>query len=362
MACFFPLTFMIKTDKEACMLLMNDIHASKDNISEFKKNWEEALSICEKYGIITMCIGGDLWQSRSSQPLNVLLAVREMVKKTTLFSNPINLVIANGNHCKVDQEDIMGYSHIFADYNGVDVVDDFIFFQLDDKIFYIMAYFPENGSFVSRLEELKEHWKTEYPKHAAILYIHQGINGALATPNEKDLPANIFAEFESVLVGHYHDRCKIKGTNIEYIGSSRQHNFGEDEEKGYTIVYFDGSTQFIKNEVNKRYKTITASLKEIKSEKFAENIRKIKEDERYLIKVKIQCDTKDTGKINKDELLALGVAKIDVVTEETVLTKSNAALEVKFDKTEIKKEYRSFCEQKNILDAEIGLSYLEKIK
>lgn len=351
---------MIQTDKEACMLLMNDIHVSKDNISEFEKNWSEALKVCEEYGIPTICIGGDLWQSRSSQPLNVLLSVRKMILETT--RRQIYLVIANGNHCKVNQEDIMGYSHVFSNYKHVEVVNYFSSIKLDDKIFYIMPYFPENGNFIEHLEDLKADWKEYEPNCPAILYIHQGINGALATPNEKDLPANIFAEFESVLVGHYHDRCKIKGTNIEYIGSSRQHNFGEDEEKGYTIIYADGSTQFIKNEVNKRYKTITASLKEIKSEKFAENIRKIKEDERYLIKIKIQCDTKDTGKINKDELLALGVAKIDVVTEETVLTKSNAALEVKFDKTEIKKEYRSFCEQKNILDAEIGLSYLEKIK
>lgn len=342
------------------MLLMNDIHASKDNISEFKRNWDEALSVCEKYGISTICVGGDLWQSRSSQPLNVLLAVREMVLATS--EKQIDLVIANGNHCKVDQEDVMGYSHIFTGYENVEIVDDFLFFVLDGVIFYIMAYFPENGSFASRLEELKDHWEKFCPDYEAILYIHQGINGALATPNDKDLPVNMFNDFKSVLVGHYHDRCRIKGTNIEYIGASRQHNFGEDEEKGYTIVYADGSTQFIKNEVNKRYKTIVASLKEIKSEKFADNIRKIKEDERYLLKVKVQCNSKDTGKINKDELLSLGVAKIDVITEEVTLTKSTASLEVKFDKQEIIKEYRSFCEQKNILDAETGLSYLEKIK
>ena len=53
-----------------------------------------------------------------------------------------------------------------------------------------------------------------------ILYIHEGINGALSTPNEKELPTNIFSDFDTVLVGHYHNRCIIKGTNIEYIGSS----------------------------------------------------------------------------------------------------------------------------------------------
>ena len=33
-------------------LLLNDIHVSKDNIPEFQKNWDEALYICDQYGIV----------------------------------------------------------------------------------------------------------------------------------------------------------------------------------------------------------------------------------------------------------------------------------------------------------------------
>ena len=35
-------------------LLLNDIHVSKDNIPEFQKNWDEALYICDQYGIEDM--------------------------------------------------------------------------------------------------------------------------------------------------------------------------------------------------------------------------------------------------------------------------------------------------------------------
>ena len=38
-------------------LLLNDIHVSKDNIPEFQKNWDEALYICDQYGIEDMIIG-----------------------------------------------------------------------------------------------------------------------------------------------------------------------------------------------------------------------------------------------------------------------------------------------------------------
>ena len=34
--------------KFPCALLINDIHASKDNIAEFRKNWDEALELCKQ--------------------------------------------------------------------------------------------------------------------------------------------------------------------------------------------------------------------------------------------------------------------------------------------------------------------------
>ena len=56
---------IIMKNKIPVALLLNDIHVSKDNISEFQANWDEALQICEKYEIADIVIGGDLWQSRS---------------------------------------------------------------------------------------------------------------------------------------------------------------------------------------------------------------------------------------------------------------------------------------------------------
>lgn len=109
-----------------------------------------------------------------------------------------------------------------------------------------MAYFPEDGSFTERLQEIIDNELSISHTRQNILYIHEGINGALSQPSDKELPAKIFEPFDKILVGHYHNRTKIKNTNIEYIGSSRQHNFGEDEEKGYTILYSDGSHKFVK--------------------------------------------------------------------------------------------------------------------
>lgn len=59
------------------MLLLNDIHISKDNIPDFQLNWNEALSVCDQHEIKEIAIGGDLFMSRSSQTLDVLLALHD---------------------------------------------------------------------------------------------------------------------------------------------------------------------------------------------------------------------------------------------------------------------------------------------
>lgn len=340
-----------------CALLINDIHVSKDNIAEFHANWDEAISICKERDIPEIIVGGDLWLSRSSQTLNTLMAVRQALIKAT--SSGITVTLAEGNHDKVDQESLLGYSHIFSEYPDVYVVDDYTVLEYGDNLtLYVMSYFPENGSFTQRLNDILQN-DFDRNRHN-VLYIHEGINGALATPNDKELPSNIFKDFDSVLVGHYHNRCKIKGTNIEYIGSSRQHNFGEDEEKGYTILYNNGHYEFIENKANTRYKVIDIPVSKI-NEDLLDELSELKESGNYKVKARISCDTTEASSIDKQKLIEAGATKVEIVTEQIeIVSVESHSLDQKFDKDGIKKEYVGFCNGKEI-SSEMGLQYLDKI-
>lgn len=342
-----------------CALLINDSHVSKDNIPEFRKNWKEALEICEKNKIKYLVVGGDLWLSRSSQTLDTLMAVREAVLQATKQYG-LYVIIAEGNHCKVDQEKIEGYSHVFSDYESVEVIDFFTEIDLSNQTsLWVISYFPENGSFSSRLKSIEEKCQIDRSKKN-ILYIHEGIRGGLATPSDDELPANLFKKWDAVLVGHYHNRKSIPGTNIEYIGSSRQHNFGEDEEKGYTILYSDGTTKFIKNEVNQRYKVIEIDIADMDDD-FLAMLADIKADPRYKVKVRVKCESTQSSSVNKQKLAEYGANKIELVTEQTVVMRTDHQnITQKFDKSGIMEEYTNFCSQKSI-DNQLGLHYLEKL-
>ena len=344
-----------------CLLLLNDIHISKDNIPAFKANWQEAIDICRKMDVKEIAIGGDLFFSRAAQTLDVLLAVHDAL--LTAAEHGIHVTIAEGNHDKVNQENERGYCHVFDQHSNVLVCDEYVSLPLGDDcrfVLHMMGYFPEDGSFCTRLDRLKE--EALDPKRLNFLYIHEGINGALAQPNDKELPAKIFEEFDKVFVGHYHNRTIIDKTRIEYIGSSRQHNFGEDEEKGYTVIYTDGSHEFIKNQANTRYRVIDVAA-ERAGLNLMDELREIDADGRYKVKVRVHAPQAVMKSVDKAALLDAGATKVELIADdEEMLEVAASSLFEKFDSHRIRETYEEFCREKQIDDVAIGLEYLSKIE
>ena len=344
-----------------CLLLLNDIHISKDNIPAFKANWQEAIDICRKMDVKEIAIGGDLFFSRAAQTLDVLLAVHDAL--LTAAEHGIHVTIAEGNHDKVNQENERGYCHVFDQHSNVLVCDEYVSLPLGDDcrfVLHMMGYFPEDGSFCTRLDRLKE--EALDPKRLNFLYIHEGINGALSQPNDKELPAKIFEEFDKVFVGHYHNRTIIDKTRIEYIGSSRQHNFGEDEEKGYTVIYTDGSHEFIKNQANTRYRVIDV-VAERAGLHLMDELREIDADGRYKVKVRVHAPQAAMKSVDKAALLDAGATKVELIADdEEMLEVAASSLFEKFDSHRIRETYEEFCREKQIDDVAIGLEYLSKIE
>ena len=343
-----------------CLLLLNDIPISKDNIPAFKANWQEAIDICRKMDVKEIAIGGDLFFSRAAQTLDVLLAVHDAL--LTAAEHGIHVTIAEGNHDKVNQENERGYCHVFDQHSNVLVCDEYVSLPLGEDcrfVLHMMGYFPEDGSFCTRLDRLKE--EALDPKRLNFLYIHEGINGALAQPNDKELPAKIFEDFDKVFVGHYHNRTIIDKTRIEYIGSSRQHNFGEDEEKGYTVIYTDGSHEFIKNQANTRYRVIDVAA-ERAGLHLMDELREIDADGRYKVKVRVHAPQAAMKSVDKAALLDAGATKVELIADdEEVLEVAASSLFEKFDSHRIRETYEEFCREKQIDDVAIGLEYLSKI-
>lgn len=337
-------------------LLMNDLHISKDNISEFEKNWGEALGICNEYQIKNLFIGGDVFTTRNVQYLAPMLAVQTCLRKAA-YQN-IKTTIAFGNHdCPVYGK-MTNWCDLYAYIAKVEIIDDFYVFPFEDMALAMVSYFSEESVLPVKLAELDDCLKEKHIDFSkVILYLHAGVHGALGDfdiPNE--IPQEPLLKYGRVLCSHYHNRTKIKGTNIEYIGSSRAHTFGEDEEKGYTVLYDNGSTKFIKNQVNVRYVTEDLDINKDLSE-WKNNYGSL-----YNVRLRIHCKASEVETIDKDALFARGANKIEFVTEKIkAIEQCQANMEDKFDSMGLQIEYKSFCNEKDI-DSRFGINYLSKIQ
>ena len=340
-------------------MVLADTHCGKDTVEAFKLNMHEAISICQDKSIKYIFFAGDLVLSRAAQTLDILLAIHDVLEACKEAG--IEVVMINGNHCKVNQESPRGYCNVFDSFSNVIVVDTYLKFPiLKDVQIGLISYFPEQGTFVQKLKELEE-VMFDGTKAFRILIIHEGIRGGLGEATETELPAKLFSKWNKVLVGHYHNRNTI-APNIEYIGSSRQHNFGEDEEKGYTVIYTDGSHEFIKNKVNTRYRVIDVSA-ERAGLNLMDELREIDADGRYKVKVRVHAPQAAMKSVDKAALLDAGATKVELIADdEEMLEVAASSLFEKFDSHRIRETYEEFCREKQIDDVAIGLEYLSKIE
>lgn len=338
-------------------MLINDCHIADNKLTQFTDNMDEALDICIQNNVKYLLIGGDLFEARASQPLSVLITVKKVLEKFT--KNNISVIMVNGNHDKVNQESNYGYCHVFNTIDGVTVIDEFGLIETPNANIFMLAYFPEIGSLKDKVKAIEETDEFSNGK-VNILYAHAGVLEALGTKNKNEINAKTFSKFNNVYMGHYHNRSKF-GKNIEYIGSSRQFSYGEDEEKGYNICNSYGELTFIKNKVNDRYITIQHSFKKINElpdvvNKILNNNDEVKYNIRCIIKAtKTTKDSVDVDKIQK-----MGIDKVIVETNERKVESESSTLYEKLDTEQIKIAYSEFCSEIKESD-NLGLQYLSKI-
>jgi len=340
--------------QQAKYLLMNDPHVRKGETTHFKTNWEEAIWLCEQHGIKTIILGGDMFYSSSSQSLDVLMSVREVIRMCQMAD--IKIIAAWGNHDIASKKSEVSYLHLYSEHANFNV-DKYHHIEEDTFDIWVMSYTLEQDGFREEYQQITKQLDSDKKN---FLYIHEGVNGGLAHYNDtnKELPADMFKEFDEVWAGHYHDRCQVPNSNVMYIGASRQMNFGEDEEKGYTIVFDDGSTEFVKNESNLRFITLEVDIKQLDDDLLGQ-ISDLKNNA-YLVRLVINCKKNQVNTINKAQFVEAGASKVVVKAENEVVLKAEQTAFHRYDAAGIRNTYSEFCEQES-LDCDLGLKYLKAI-
>lgn len=351
--------------KQPISVNLTDTHLHEDNIPLVIDIWKQAVKKCQELKINRIDFLGDFFTARKGQSLTVDEAGRTIMNH--LVNEGIELNAISGNHDKIDLESESSYLDEYSHYK------DFRIFKNVGRIDHIdgvvttwfLPYFKESTVYFDKLDEIitliaKEKKSKVKTKH--ILLTHIAVNGVRnndGTVVENHLKGTQFSFFDKVFVGHYHNQSFIE-PNIYYIGSAYQANFGEDENKGFTILYNDGSHEFIQSKFKKfiQVKVDVVDQKKIKS---LEKEHKNSDDNVRFVFTGEEAELKN---ISKEKFAEIGI-EVMFNKDSAVPLDNKDLLEkassVSFNRQGIDIAFETFCQMKHIGDNSIGLSYLEQL-
>lgn len=311
----------------------------------------QAIQLAKENNLKEVFHAGDFFDSRKHQSQSLLQMAENIFQ---LFEdNQITLYIINGNHDSTDYESSYSFLSPYKHHPFIKLIPVSHFIDLETTRIHLLSFF-DNDRYIKELEEVKTKLSDKLKN---VLITHIGIHGALRNNGEKEqssITFEMFKEFDKVLIGHYHNLSSHINGKVVYIGASLQHNFGEDNNKGVTLL-----TDRLK--LNK----VQASFKEYKN--FEVDVASLtKEDIQDLISIKDETHSKVilTGDPNlikafdKKVLLEAGI-KVDVRAEVIAVQQVTQEVEAHTNDS-ILDSFKTFCQEHNY-PVEEGEEFLKPI-
>jgi DNA repair exonuclease SbcCD nuclease subunit len=309
-------------------------------------------------GISEIILLGDIFKYKKAQGIKALTAFDDIL--VMVEEEELTIRIIDGNHDKVDESSDISYLRKYRFHPNVFYYNRFKAVGMFDLNIVFASYFSRD-TYISYAAESPKLMRSSKKN---ILITHIGLEGAFdnnGEPSKDAVPLLLFKGFDQVFIGHYHNRNSI-GKKVHYIGSMYPATFGENNEKGITIVNSDGS--FYHEELDfVKYFTIDINLdkKDITVEKLYDNITsspmyKRKEAKHRVIFTgeKSKVEAVDT---NRFELAGISVK---CVKKDTISENKTAVYEA-FTDNSIREEFDRFIEEKQLDKDASGREYLEKL-
>lgn len=335
-------------------MVITDLHLDINNIEIVRKIVHQSIDIAKQLQLTTLFVGGDVFTSRKSQFLAVLLAWNDILDYAQ--QQGIYIVAIPGNHDKADYTSKESYLDIYQEHENFELVRDYRSFELGKYTLHLVPFFDEASTYTNYLKLAKP--KGDYD----ILLTHIAVNGVRNNDGsqvEQGIGKSSFSKYFKVLVGHYHDIQQV-GKNIHYIGSIRQKDYGEDDQKGFTVVYDDGSHELMVSEFDK-FVTIKVDL-DTTDIKQLNVLKKHYADSQDHIRFKFTGSKEKVTALDKSTFDALGIdVKCEYKDVEINLSYEQAKAFTGFDSSKIKSEWSEFCQQNDDIDQQQGLQLLNEI-
>lgn len=330
-------------------VFLTDTHLKKENHALVRNIFNQAADLAISLKVKNIYFGGDAFTNRISQNLDTLLIFNDILED--LDEKGLKLFAIAGNHDKTNQDSSKSYLDVYRKHeNFILIQNQEIIIDFDNNVAIgLLPYF--SASYKSRLKELNLNRKELKSKgFKTILITHKGFNGVKNNDGsvvEDGISPSLVKNWDSVLVGHYHDSSKV-GKNIHYTGSAYQSNFGENiGDKGFTIIYSDASIERVMSKFPIFAKYELGMSDNIDDElSILENSIDIESNN---IRIIFKGKKEDLHKVNQIDLKEKGIdVKFEYEEINDEILRAEKGDIVSVDRNNLSQYFKEFCEIQSI--------------
>lgn len=338
--------------KQPIAAWITDTHLSENTVEINKSVFSQVFSLCKQLQINTILHGGDVFTSRKGQPEIVLNTFKEIIDDAS--KQQLKILAIPGNHDRTQGDSEESFLDAFDGHDAFSVFATGGEIKVGNICFYFLPYF--DLTYQSKLQAIQP---SNSVSDFCILLTHTAIDGVRGNNGievQGELSPKLFDKFDLVLVGHYHDRQFLgKDKLIVYTGSAYQATFGEDINKGCTVIYDDGTIEFIELDFP-QYITIEILIDQDLDRDFIRKVKDKSSEAKIRLRLKGEIGEDKKGLIS--ELQSLGV-KIESEKQSFTPIDTNQS-QVAFDSNDILQLYDQWSEDRKIENKEFGKKLLTK--
>lgn len=319
-------------------IIFNDAHLKTGNEQDVIRSARHMIKYAINNSIDKIVFAGDLFDSRTFQRQSVLKAFDYILN---LFNeNNITLYIIPGNHDKTKYDSYESFLDIYRYYPCVKFYDKLSVVEINGISVTLLPFFTDE-MLVPMIEE---------SSGSDILISHFEMQGSshLGHVSEKTtLTKNMFKKWKKVYLGHYHNHNEIT-EDIVHLPSMRQSNFGEDDNKGFSVIYEDLSYEIIKGDFTP-YLKIRINIDETSSTEINRLITTHKDSE-SVVRFEFTGSESKLKAIDKSKFKGTGINVLIKYDSKYNFDESDSKMPTikdSYGEENIKLEFKEFCSEKN---------------
>ena len=329
--------------KKPLVIVFNDIHIKNGNENEVYEAVKYMVDHINKLGVKEIICNGDIFDSRSFQRQS----------HTDCWGMCLDLFEANGivchtnvgNHDKSVYKVENNFLTPFKHHPGIKLYSKITNTKIGDKTFTFSPYFLD--------EQVQEQLENQEPTDILIGHwsCHGSVNLKMITKKE-GIGKKLLSKWKKTYLGHFHQHQEVS-EDIIHLPSLLQDSFGEDNIKGFSVIYDDLSYSLVKGKF-KELKKIIVDLNEVSISDLINLIEDEKSND-ATIRFELIGDDSKLKAVDKSIFKDTGIdvkIKFNKEYDFDTTTKEIPKAVNKYTAEQIKDELKIFCKKKGLNHSE----------